>query len=338
MRVRVPPRASQIERRPFRDRQGIPLRRGSDLRLSVDPRWMRTRLHYARRLRLVASALAATMFFAVPSGASASPPITEFASGNAPGDIVAGPDGNLWFVEGSAIGRVTPAGTVTEFSSGLAGSGLSGIAVGPDREPLVRRERQRSDRTHHDGRDAGHHGVLDGDQQQQLTPGHRGGTQMGTSGSPSRAPTRSAGSRRPASSTSSQFLVATTFPWRSPPVRMETSGSPSTRRPAASGGSPPGRAPSSRNSVLRRATRGVSWRARMASMWFAGYANPGGIGRITTAGAILTPFTTGLTPNSVVPSTSRRVVTAISTSRKAQAAVRSGVSHRPVSSRSSRRA
>ena len=72
------------------------------------------------------------MFFAVPSGALAAPTITEFASGNAPGDIVAGPDGNLWFVEGSAIGRVTPAQTVTEFSSELTGSGLSGIAVGPD--------------------------------------------------------------------------------------------------------------------------------------------------------------------------------------------------------------
>ena len=33
-----------------------------------------------------------------------------------PSGITAGPDGNLWFTEAAAtIGRITPAGTVTEF-------------------------------------------------------------------------------------------------------------------------------------------------------------------------------------------------------------------------------
>src|SRR5438045_1263983 len=50
--------------------------------------------------------------------------VTEFplaTPGSLPGDIVRGGDGNLWFTEtdNNAIGRITPAGVVTEFS--LAG-------------------------------------------------------------------------------------------------------------------------------------------------------------------------------------------------------------------------
>lgn len=39
-----------------------------------------------------------------------------------PGDIALGPDGNLWFVEGGVgkIGRITPAGVITEFGNGLS--------------------------------------------------------------------------------------------------------------------------------------------------------------------------------------------------------------------------
>jgi len=49
--------------------------------------------------------------------------------------ITAGPDGNLWFTEPAAgrIGRITPTGTVTEFSAGIsAGSGPWDITAGPD--------------------------------------------------------------------------------------------------------------------------------------------------------------------------------------------------------------
>src|SRR5262249_16831374 len=46
--------------------------------------------------------------------------------------IVAGPDGNLWFTEqsGNKVGRVTPAGIITEFS--IPGSNPIGIAAGAD--------------------------------------------------------------------------------------------------------------------------------------------------------------------------------------------------------------
>ena len=48
-----------------------------------------------------------------------------------PGAIVAGPDGNLWFVDGDRVGRVTTAGVITLFP--VAGrNATSGIAVGPD--------------------------------------------------------------------------------------------------------------------------------------------------------------------------------------------------------------
>src|SRR5262249_34948937 len=65
--------------------------------------------------------------------------ITEFSAGitdqSVPGEITAGPDGNLWFTEiaGNRVGRITPAGVATEFTTGItAGSDPQGIAVGRD--------------------------------------------------------------------------------------------------------------------------------------------------------------------------------------------------------------
>src|SRR5262249_23331445 len=53
--------------------------------------------------------------------------ITEFpvlTAGSDPFGITAGPDGNLWFTEqiGDKIGRITPSGTVTEFTTGITAS------------------------------------------------------------------------------------------------------------------------------------------------------------------------------------------------------------------------
>ena len=66
-----------------------------------------------------------------PAGVLAEVPLPEPASG--PYGIAAGPDGNLWFTEISAsrIGRISPAGSVTEFS--LAGGAAPyGIAAAAD--------------------------------------------------------------------------------------------------------------------------------------------------------------------------------------------------------------
>jgi streptogramin lyase len=64
--------------------------------------------------------------------------ITEFSTGISadadPTEIVAGPDGNLWFTETvGRIARITPAGVVTEFSAGIsANADPYGITAGPD--------------------------------------------------------------------------------------------------------------------------------------------------------------------------------------------------------------
>ena len=96
-------------------------------------------MHRCRRL-LPALALAGAL--AAPAAAGAS--ITEFSAhltpGSRPADITKGPDGNLWFTqEGGAggIGRITPAGEVTEYVAGVApgfsaGQVPSHIATGPD--------------------------------------------------------------------------------------------------------------------------------------------------------------------------------------------------------------
>src|SRR4029450_11320803 len=49
--------------------------------------------------------------------------------------IIAGPDGNLWFTEPgiNKIGRITPLGVVTEFSTGITpGAAPIGITAGSD--------------------------------------------------------------------------------------------------------------------------------------------------------------------------------------------------------------
>jgi len=101
------------------------------------------------RLGVVGLALA-FVAFASPVLASASPlgTLTRFQTGlqedgakSFPTAIAAGPDGNLWFVDGSyeaskMIGRITPSGTITEFNTGLQQSGFPYlplvIAPGPD--------------------------------------------------------------------------------------------------------------------------------------------------------------------------------------------------------------
>src|SRR5712692_6110866 len=72
-----------------------------------------------------------------PSAAMAQLVITEFAvptAASQPALIAAGPDGNLWFTEGSGnkIGRITPAGVITEFPIPTAASRPNKIEPGPD--------------------------------------------------------------------------------------------------------------------------------------------------------------------------------------------------------------
>src|SRR5262249_43850111 len=78
---------------------------------------------------------------AVVVQATANPSIREFGiptPNGQPIGITRGPDGDLWFTERHAIGRITPAGVITEFSQGLApGSSPVEITAGPPRHPSV---------------------------------------------------------------------------------------------------------------------------------------------------------------------------------------------------------
>jgi streptogramin lyase len=62
--------------------------------------------------------------------------LPDFAAGISPGaspnSIALGPDGNIWFTEAAGIGRITPAGTVTEFSLVPNDDPSSKITAGPD--------------------------------------------------------------------------------------------------------------------------------------------------------------------------------------------------------------
>jgi uncharacterized protein (TIGR03437 family) len=77
----------------------------------------------------------AALLVALCTAASAQFVITEFPGPVSPYCITAGPDGNLWFTDEGAnkVGRITPAGVITEFSAGItAGANPFGIAAGPD--------------------------------------------------------------------------------------------------------------------------------------------------------------------------------------------------------------
>jgi uncharacterized repeat protein (TIGR01451 family) len=60
--------------------------------------------------------------------------VTEFTSGGFPFGMTAGSGGNLWFVErfGNNVGQITPAGGITEFPIPTANSQPYEIAAGPD--------------------------------------------------------------------------------------------------------------------------------------------------------------------------------------------------------------
>lgn len=104
-----------------------------------------------RRIHLALAALATLLALPAAAGAMTvrqAPPVVgqvseyELGAGTRPQALTAGPDGNLWFagirnVSGGftdVLGKVTPAGEVTEFELGThsANLGLSDITVGPD--------------------------------------------------------------------------------------------------------------------------------------------------------------------------------------------------------------
>jgi streptogramin lyase len=92
------------------------------------------------KLGLLAGLLAMGALAPGAGVATASPPgtVTEFPAGlpagSSPWQLAMGPDGNVWFTDigtTRAVGRITPAGTISEFSGGLSNFPF-GITPGPD--------------------------------------------------------------------------------------------------------------------------------------------------------------------------------------------------------------
>ncbi len=89
------------------------------------------------------SLLVFTLFFPLRANAVTINEFTIPTANSNPIEITAGSDGNLWFTEyHDRIGRITPAGIITEFSTGItSGSSPISITAGPDgnspREELI---------------------------------------------------------------------------------------------------------------------------------------------------------------------------------------------------------
>ena len=67
-----------------------------------------------------------------PAGALLPDFTAGISPGASPNSIALGPDGNVWFTEAAGIGRITPAGAVTEFSLVPNDDPSSTITAGPD--------------------------------------------------------------------------------------------------------------------------------------------------------------------------------------------------------------
>jgi len=87
-----------------------------------------------RRFWLI-GALAAAVAMSLPAAAQAATTITEFPAGLGPVGLAAGADGNVWFADlpnPGMIGRITPNGTPSTFTSGLTRDGQpTAITAGP---------------------------------------------------------------------------------------------------------------------------------------------------------------------------------------------------------------
>jgi virginiamycin B lyase len=88
--------------------------------------------------RVVLSGLISVGLLTIASAPAEAITVTEFAQGLAaspdPGAPTAGPDGNVWFTDNGAVGRITPAGAITEFKQGIPSGDTpaDSITVGAD--------------------------------------------------------------------------------------------------------------------------------------------------------------------------------------------------------------
>ena len=66
-----------------------------------------------------------------------SPSSRSRARAGSPTNVAVGPDRNVWYTKGAALGRVTPDGAITEFPLGASARAV-GLTAGSDRQPPAR--------------------------------------------------------------------------------------------------------------------------------------------------------------------------------------------------------
>src|SRR5258708_33025729 len=88
--------------------------------------------HYRRLLPAATISLCVVAGLAEPARALT---FTEFPTPGPPSAITTGPDSALWFIERNQIGRITPAGMVSEFPIPTTNSPAAGIPTCPDGAP-----------------------------------------------------------------------------------------------------------------------------------------------------------------------------------------------------------
>ncbi len=229
--------------------------------------------------------------------------MTEFplpTGGRSPAGITAGPGGNVWFAESAGsggIGRITPTGTVTEFTAGISGQ-AEGITLGPDgnlwfTEPA----QEKIGRITPSGTVTEFSipsGPLTSAKPAEIAAGHDGNLWFTISSS------QGGIGRITPTGTITEFTSGLTSGSKPQGIAAGPDGNlwfTETANPARIGRITPEGTITEFSSGLTANSKPQSIAAGPdGNLWFTEEANPGRIGRITTAGAI-TQYETGLLTN-----------------------------------------
>jgi streptogramin lyase len=246
------------------------------------------------------------------------PTITEFSqgiTGNDPWSITAGPDGNLWFIEYATpgqIAKITPAGQITEVATGGTGNlslnpQIAGIVAGPDgnlwftegRNPGRVGEINPATGELHEIATGGSSGFTINSGPEEIARGPDGNLWFAEVSDPP-----SAVARVTTSGVVTEFssgITAGSEPNSITPVaaadgnlwftEVKSNANAIGRLNPSTGASTEFSSGLVANGDIRDITPGPD-----GNVWFAQFANPGRIGRITPSGAITEVATGGVTP------------------------------------------
>lgn len=248
---------------------------------------------------LLSLPLALMLALAVSASAVAAPKLKQFpipTSNLGPGGIVAGPDGNLWFAvtrKQNGVGRITPTGTVSEFSEGFSGKTQS-LAVGNDGNLWVTEPAAATIARVTTLGVVTEYGVEGAPAE--ITAGPDGAlwfTEPGGSGAIGRITTGGAPARYTAGLTASSAPLGIAAGADGALWFTESANPGRIGRISTTGSITEYSAGLTANRKPTGITAGPD-----GALWFTESANPGAIGRIDPSTGAITEFTAGLTPNS----------------------------------------